>query len=109
MAKTTSAADTLRTGAARGINNGRLVLQKTQKAAAENTANAANAIKSNASFVYKPSSGSADSSVEALLNGKLVFHPDVMCNHHGEHHGSCGEHGCGEHQEQHHCGGHCHG
>ena len=62
MAKTTSAADTLRTGAARGINNGRLVLQKTQKAAAENTANAANAIKSNASFVYKPSSGSADSS-----------------------------------------------
>lgn len=62
MAKTTSAADTLRTGAARGINNGRLVLQQTRAAAAVNTANAANAIKSNASFVYKPSSGSADSS-----------------------------------------------
>ncbi len=46
--------------------------------------------------------GSADAAVEALLAGKLDYNPNVMCNHHGEHHhheGSCGSHGCG---------GHCH-
>ena len=59
--------------------------------------------------LYGGVSGDADRAVEALLSGNLMFQPDVMCNHHGEHHGSCGEHGCGEHQEQHHCGGHCHG
>ena len=59
--------------------------------------------------LYGGVSGDADRAVEALLSGSLMFQPDVMCNHHGEHHGSCGEHGCGEHQEQHHCGGHCHG
>ena len=36
---------------------------------------------------------------EALAAGKLVFNPNVHCDHH-EHHGeghSCGEHGCGSH------------
>lgn len=50
--------------------------------------------------LYGGVSGSADEAVEALLEGKLVFDPDVHCDHHGEghHHGSgrCGEdkHGC---------------
>ncbi len=43
-------------------------------------------------------SGSADAAVEALLSGKLLYNPDVRCNHHdhGEGH-SCGSHGCGSH------------
>lgn len=50
--------------------------------------------------LYGGVSGSADEAVEALLAGKIVFDPDVHCDHHGEghHHGSghCGEdkHGC---------------
>ena len=38
--------------------------------------------------------------VEDLLAGRLVYLPDVLCDHHGEGHGqghSCGEHGCGNH------------
>lgn len=43
-------------------------------------------------------SGSADAAVKAYLDGKLIFDPNVHCEHH-EHHGeghSCGEnkHGC---------------
>ena len=45
--------------------------------------------------------GSADGAVEALLAGRLVYQPDVRCNHHEHHHG--GEHNCGDHG----CGGHC--
>ena len=52
--------------------------------------------------LYGGVSGSADQAVADLLAGKLAFHPDVMCSHHGEHHG----HDCGEHHD-HHCGGHC--
>lgn len=50
--------------------------------------------------LYGGVSGSADEAVEALLLGKLVFDPEVHCDHHGEghHHGNghCGEdkHGC---------------
>ena len=53
--------------------------------------------------LYGGVSGSADEAVEALLAGKLVFDPDVHCDHHdhhgeGHHHGNghCGEdkHGC---------------
>ena len=45
-------------------------------------------------------SGSADTAVQALLEGKLVYNPNVQCNHHGhDHHHeeghSCGSHGCG--------------
>ena len=46
--------------------------------------------------------GSADDAVHALLSDSLVYQPDVLCNHHGAHHGECGEHGRGEHH--HHCG-----
>ena len=39
-------------------------------------------------------SGSADSAVQALIEGNLSYNPDVMCDHHGEdHHGdheNCG-------------------
>ena len=49
-------------------------------------------------FVFGGVTGGADAAVEALLTGALVFHPDVTCNHHGDHHGgTCGEHGCGGH------------
>ncbi|MBR6812363.1 MAG: dinitrogenase iron-molybdenum cofactor biosynthesis protein [Oscillospiraceae bacterium] len=56
-------------------------------------------------------SGSADAAAEAFAEGKLSFNPDVMCNHHGDHHHDCGshDHDCGSHD--HHCGGHgnhCH-
>lgn len=49
--------------------------------------------------LYGGVSGSADEAVAALLAGKLVFDPDVRCNHHdhaGQAH-SCGSHGCGRH------------
>lgn len=48
--------------------------------------------------LYGGVSGNAEKAVEALLENKLNFDPDVMCNHHGEHHGDiCGEQGCGDH------------
>ena len=50
-------------------------------------------------------SGSADDAVTAYLAGKLLFNPNVMCNHHGEGH-SCGSH---DHGEGHSCGSHDHG
>ena len=60
-------------------------------------------------------SGDADAAVEALLAGQLAYNPNVMCNHHGEHHhdhdcGSHHDHECGHHGEDHHgCGNHgCH-
>lgn len=46
--------------------------------------------------LYGGVSGSADAAVQALLDGSLVFDPEVHCDHHGHGH----EHGCGEH----HCG-----
>ena len=49
-------------------------------------------------------SGNADAAVQAMLDGKLLYNPNVRCNHHGEHHHeeghSCGSHGCGS---DHHC------
>ena len=53
--------------------------------------------------LYGGVSGSADQAVQAFLAGKLEYNPNVMCNHHGEHHhhdGGCGDHGCGG---SHHC------
>ena len=46
--------------------------------------------------------GEADAAVEAFLKNELVFNPNVKCNHHGEdhhhqHEGACGSHGCGSH------------
>ena len=50
-------------------------------------------------------SGDADAAVEALIAGKLAYNPNVMCNHHGEHHH---DHDCGSHHD-HSCGNHgCH-
>ena len=43
--------------------------------------------------------GSADGAVQAYLEGKLSYNPNVRCNHH-DHHGeghTCGDHGCGSH------------
>lgn len=53
-------------------------------------------------------SGSCDESVDALLEGRLNFNPDVHCSHHehGDGH-SCDDHGhghsCGNHSEGHSC------
>lgn len=52
--------------------------------------------------LYGGASGTADDAVQALLEDRLEYNPDVTCSHHGEHHdGTCGEHGCGG---EHHCG-----
>ena len=43
--------------------------------------------------------GSADAAVQAYLEGKLSYNPNVRCDHH-DHHGeghTCGDHGCGSH------------
>lgn len=54
--------------------------------------------------------GSCDDAVQALLDGKLAFNPDVRCSHHDHAHGegehTCGDHGCGGHDDGHEC--HCH-
>lgn len=52
--------------------------------------------------LYGGVSGSADEAVDAYLEGKLDFNPDVHCSHH-EHEHSCGEHHCGE--DKHGCAG----
>ncbi len=52
--------------------------------------------------LYGGVTGSADEAVQALLEGKLGYNPDVQCSHHGKGHSE--EHSCGEHS----CGGSCH-
>lgn len=56
--------------------------------------------------LYGGVTGSADDAVQALLDGRLAFDPDVHCDHHdhGEGH-SCGDHegGCHSHEG---CHGH---
>ena len=49
--------------------------------------------------LYGGVSGDADAAAEALAAGTLAYDPNVMCDHHGEHHheGDCGNHGCGHH------------
>ena len=48
--------------------------------------------------LYGGVSGSADAAVQAFLDGRLDYDPDVMCDHHEHEEGhSCGSHGCGEH------------
>lgn len=44
--------------------------------------------------LYGGVSGDADEAVNALLEGRLGFNPNVMCSHHGGGH-NCGEHSCG--------------
>ncbi|MGN0967894.1 MAG: DUF134 domain-containing protein [Oscillospiraceae bacterium] len=47
--------------------------------------------------LYGGVSGNADRAAEALAAGTLGYDPNVMCDHHGEHHhgGDCGSHSCG--------------
>lgn len=60
---------------------------------------AQNALAAAGIKLYGGVSGDADAAVEALLKNELAYNPNVMCNHHGEHHheGNCGSHGCGGH------------
>lgn len=48
-------------------------------------------------------SGDADENVQAFIDGKLVYNPDTVCNHHHEDGHNCGSHSCGE--DKHGCGG----
>lgn len=48
--------------------------------------------------LYGGVTGDADAAVQALLDGKLDYNPDVHCDHHGHGEGhDCGSHGCGSH------------
>lgn len=48
--------------------------------------------------LYGGVTGGADAAVQALLDGKLDYNPDVHCDHHGHGEGhDCGSHGCGSH------------
>lgn len=40
--------------------------------------------------------GFADDAINAYLSGKLIFNPDVKCDHHNHEH-SCGSHDCSDH------------
>lgn len=68
-------------------------------------AGAQNALEEAGIRLYGGVSGNADEAVASLLAGKLVFNPDVHCDHHGHghqgeehHHGNChcreDRHGC---------------
>lgn len=50
--------------------------------------------------LYGGVSGNVDNAVKSLLDGSLLFNPDVKCSHHEHEHG---EHHCGE--NKHGCGG----
>lgn len=61
--------------------------------------------------LYGGASGDADEAVQALVEGRLEYNPDVRCSHHDHAHGddghSCGDHDCGSHEGG--CGEHgCH-
>lgn len=56
--------------------------------------------------LYGGVAGSADDAVQALLDGRLAFDPDVHCDHH-DHHGE--GHSCGGHEGGCHSHGSCHG
>lgn len=61
---------------------------------------ARNALEAAGIRLFGGALGKADDAVAALLSGKLVFNPDVQCNHHGHEHAAghgCGDHGCGAH------------
>lgn len=57
--------------------------------------------------LYGGVSGDADEKVQALLDGKLEYNPDIQCSHHeGEHHECHGHHGEGHCHNHHECHGH---
>ncbi len=50
--------------------------------------------------LYGGVSGNADEAVAAFLENRLIFNPDVKCNHHDHEHGeghSCSGHSCSDH------------
>lgn len=63
---------------------------------------AKNALSQAGIQIYGGVYGLADTAVNALINNKLDFNPNVQCSHH-EHSSnhSCGEHGCGSHSCSH--------
>lgn len=52
--------------------------------------------------LYGGVQGSADAAAQALVEGKLLFDPDVRCDHHEHHEGDCGHGSCASHN----CAGH---
>ena len=64
---------------------------------------ARNALAEAGIALYPGVSGSADDSVKALLEGKLIYNPGTVCGHHHEGGHNCGEHTCSE--DKHGCGG----
>lgn len=55
--------------------------------------------------LFGGATGNADEAVAAFLEERLVYQPNVQCNHHDHHHGEghvCGDHGCGSHNCGHH-------
>ncbi len=66
-------------------------------------AGAQSALSSASIELYGGVSGSADFAVNEFIAGRLLFNPNIRCDHHGHDHGeghSCGDHGCGG---EHHC------
>lgn len=54
--------------------------------------------------LYGGVSGDADQAVADLLSDSLKYNPNVVCNHHSEHHHGDG-HNCGNHHDHgHNCG-----
>jgi len=43
--------------------------------------------------------GDPDAAAQALLNGTLSHAEGATCDHHHDHGGNCGSHGCGHHNE----------
>ncbi|CVI73045.1 Dinitrogenase iron-molybdenum cofactor [Clostridiales bacterium CHKCI001] len=56
---------------------------------------AQNALAATGIQLFGGVSGDADAAVKALLEGKLDYNPEVMCNHREHTHHDCGEHKCG--------------
>lgn len=87
-------------GSGHGALAGFLVAQKVDKLICGGIGGGAQAaLKRMGIELFGGVTGDADAAVEALLEGKLAYNPDVQCSHHEHEHADheCGEHGCGEH------------
>lgn len=63
---------------------------------------AQNALAEAGIMLFGGVSGDADQAVADYLNGRLLFNPNIQCNHHHHEEGhSCGNHGCGNHSCNH--------
>lgn len=63
---------------------------------------AKNALSQAGIKLYGGVQGNADSAVCHLLNGTLIYNPNIKCTHHGEghdhqHSDNCSNHSCGNH------------